>query len=120
MNIVLGNDNLEEIDSKYTVLELDTFVMDDMSTPITAYCLVENLPIAEMSQLDNLRDLHKNLIKNYRAQNWDYCEQAIEHLKNCWNGELVTFYQELDLRISQLRKQKNMIDSNHWIIRRTC
>lgn len=119
MNIVFGDDNIKEIDSKYTVLELDTFAIDKTSTHITAYCLVENLPIAEMSQLDNLRDLHKNLIKNYRNKNWDYCEQAIEHLKNCWNGELVTFYQELDLRIKHLRTQQQVIDCNHWIIQRT-
>lgn len=117
MNIVLGNENISDIDSKYTVLELDTFVSDEIEAPITAYCLVENLPITEMSQLDNLRDLHHNLIKNYRSKNWDFCEQAIEHLKNCWNGELVTFYQDLELRVARLRAQ-DPGDTCHWIIRR--
>lgn len=105
MNIVLGKESIEHLDSRYTVLELDTFWVPSIERSIVSYCIVENLPILEMSQVDTYKDLHQNLIKNYRLKNWSYCEDAIEHLMFKWNGELKTFYEELYHRIQALKEQ---------------
>lgn len=105
MNIVLGQENTEGLDSRYTVLELDTFWFSSVEKSITSYCIVENLPIVEMDRIDEYKDLHENLIKNYRLKNWKYCEDAIEHLMSRWNGELKTFYEELYRRIQALKQQ---------------
>ncbi len=105
MNIVLGRENTENLDSRYTVLELDTFWFPDVERSVTSYCIVENLPILEMDQIEVYKDLHQNLIKNYRLKNWSYCEDAIEHLMPKWGGELKTFYEELYRRIQELKSQ---------------
>lgn len=105
MNIVLGQKNVEDLDSRYTVLELDTFRIPGADGPVTSYCVVENLPILEMLEISVYKDLHQNLIKNYRLRNWKYCEDAIEHLMPKWNGELKTFYEELYRRIQKLKSQ---------------
>lgn len=109
MNIIFKN-SITELDTKYTVLELDTFRFPD-GTLHTACCVVENIPIMEFSQTENLKNLHANLIENYRQKNWNYCEQALEHLVGKWGGEVDSFYQDLQARINQL---KTMILPDEW------
>jgi len=105
MNIILGRENVEHAQEKYTVLELDTLLINGAADPVTAYCLIEQIPIDQISNIDQFRDLHNNLMKNYRLQNWKFCEDAIEHLRGKWGGELDSFYTEMNQRISQLRQQ---------------
>lgn len=107
MNIVLGDDNLIDIADKYTVLSLDEFRLPGQDKPVRAYCLVEHMPIGDMSYVKNLRDLHENLMQNYACKNWNFCEQALEHLIGKWNNELDTFYHELSNRIRELK--------NHYV-----
>ena len=103
MNIIF-KENSAEIREKYTVLDLDTFSLPDGSTH-TACCLVENIPIIELDEIENLKILHAALIENYAKKNWTSCEQAIEHLMGKWGGEVDSFYQELINRISHLKNQ---------------
>ena len=103
MNIIFKT-NLTDIDQKYTVLELDTFSLSDGATH-TACCIVENIPIDELPLTNNLTELHANLILNYGQKNWNYCEQAIDHLMGKWSGEVDSFYIELKTRIDNLKNQ---------------
>ena len=101
MNIIF-KENSEEIGKKYVVLDLDTFSVPDGSTH-TVCCVVENIPITELENTQNLKELHANLIKNYALKNWNYCEQAIEKLMGKWGGEVDSFYVELKTRIDRLK-----------------
>lgn len=105
MNIILGQENVEQAQEKYTVLELDTLIINGAADPVTAYCLIEQVPIDQIAGMDQFRNLHQNLMANYRKRNWKYCEDAIEHLMGKWGGELDTFYIELNKRILQLKQQ---------------
>jgi hypothetical protein len=109
MNIIF-KENSAEISKKYTVLDLDTFSIPDGSAH-TVCCVVENTPITELAELEDLKELHANLIENYGKQNWNSCEQAIEHLVGKWGGEVDSFYKELQQRIEIL---KNMTLPNDW------
>jgi len=104
MNIILGREQALAAESKYVVLELDTFRLSPDADPITAYGLIEMFSLEELPKVENLRELHRNLMKNYRLQNWKFCEDAIEHLVDSWGGELKSFYQELSQRISGFKK----------------
>ena len=79
MNIIFGTDEAEKLHGKYIVLELDTVTIRS-SNPITAYCIVENLPLEEFAKVDIFKKLHTDLMENYRKRNWDFCIQAIDHL----------------------------------------
>jgi hypothetical protein len=95
----------DDIKSKYMLLPLDTFYFVDADKKSTAYCLIESAPIQEMFSVDQYLDLHQNLIKNYYLRNWNYCEQAVEQLLGRWNGEIDSFYNEMDERVKTYKEQ---------------
>jgi hypothetical protein len=101
MNIIFKT-NIEAVDQKYTVLDLDTFCLPDGSQH-TACCVIEHIPIDELPATDRLKELHANLIANYGQRNWNYCEQAIEQLQGRWGGDMDSFYAELKMRIDRLK-----------------
>ena len=111
MHIILGEQNVKEVGDKYVVLELDTFRTVDQGELVSAFCLIENVPIQELPEVDRYRDLHQQLIKNYRSANWKFCEDALEHLQGRWNGEVDSFYSMLSQRIQE---QKRCADSSQW------
>jgi hypothetical protein len=76
----------------------------------TAYAIVEKIPLQEMSTLGQFKDLHHNLMKEYRKRNWEYCEDALKHLQGRWNSEIDTFYGELYERVQTLKTQS--LDDN--------
>lgn len=103
MNIIFGADQIPELAEKYTVLELDTFRLPGRAEPATAYCLIENLGFGSLYKVPEFRDLHHNLIANYRQRNWKYCEDAIGFLRGFWGNEMDTFYDEIQKRIDQYK-----------------
>lgn len=98
------HDTFSELDSKYTVLELDTIRYDPDKEPLPAYCVLDNVSFMEMATLESLKNLHANLIANYKKKDWNFCEQAIEHLSGKWNGELDSFYANLNDRIQTFKQ----------------
>lgn len=103
MNIIIGAENLNEISERYVVLELDTIKLPTADDPVTAYGLIDQMPLQDMLELQQWRELHQNLMRNYRLQNWNFCEQAIGHLKGHWRGELDSFYDNLLARVQQFQ-----------------
>lgn len=112
MHIIMGDQITEELLSKYIVLELDNFHITSKDRYLSAYCLVENVPLAELPQADQFQDLHAQTIKNFRQGNWQFCEHALEHLIGRWNGEVDSFYETLRLRVLELRDQG--LDRSSW------
>ena len=117
MNIIFGSELTEQIKTRYTILELDTFNLLPSDQVKTAYCLIQFIPIEEMIEIQSLKDLHSNLMAEYRKRNWRYCEDVIEHLTGKWGGEVDTFYSELYQRIQQLKKQNLDLEWNGIIVK---
>ena len=104
MQIIIGTENATSIDGRHTILELDTFRING-NKPVTAYCVIDAVPITEMNTIDNYKKLHLELMENYRKKNWKFCEDALEHLQGRWKGEVDSFYIELFKRIQELKTQ---------------
>jgi len=104
MNIIFGTEMARQAQERYTVLELDTFNLLPTDEVVTAYCVVETIPIEEMPAIESLKELHSNLMTEYRKRNWHYCEDAIAHLAGKWHSELNSFYTELYQRIQTLKQ----------------
>lgn len=111
MNIIFGDNVANQAREKYTVLELDTFVFEQQAVIATAYAVVEQVSLMEMVNIESFKTLHANLMMEYRKRNWKYCEDAIEHLRGKWNGDLDTFYTELYDRLQTLKDQ---MLSDNW------
>ena len=107
MNIFFATlDQVKELEEKYTILELDTITVGGLSTPQTAWCLTEkeNFVLQDMGNITVYKNLHNNLIKNYKKKNWKFCEDALEHLVGKWQGELDSFYVDLSRRIKTFKE----------------
>jgi len=117
MNIIFGDNIAELARKKYTVLELDTFLFEQKNVTATAYAMIEQVPLLEMANLDRFKDLHENLMQEYRKRNWKYCEDAIEHLCGKWGSELDTFYTELHDRVQTLKTQSLPDDWTGVVVR---
>ena len=98
MNIILGKSQADLLKDKHLILELDTVTMGN-STPITAYCVVENVPLEQISKIEPFTKLHTTLMENYRKRQWNYCQDVIEELIGAWGGQLDSFYTDLLNRI---------------------
>lgn len=100
MNIIFGPEAVATLDDKYVVLELDSMLLPGATEPVTAYCIVDQVPLSEIVSIESLKDLHRNLMKNYKIKNWNYCQDAIEQLHGRWGGHLDSFYENLLERVN--------------------
>ena len=99
MNIILGKSQADLLKDKHLILELDTITMGN-STPITAYCVVENIPLEQISKIEPYAKLHSELMESYRGRQWKFCQDAVEELVGAWGGQLDSFYTDLLTRIT--------------------
>jgi hypothetical protein len=100
MNILIDPEQIDTYREKYTVLELDTIRILPSNKEVTAYCVVDTIPIMELPLTESKINLHANLMKNYRQRDWNYCQQALEHLIGSWNKELDSFYEDIQSRVN--------------------
>ena len=98
MNIIIGETAAEKLKQNYTVLELETFTTD--IGPIKTFCVVNNVPVPDLLNLENHKELHRKFIQEYYNKNYKFCVDAIEHLTGKFGGELDTFYSTILARIS--------------------
>lgn len=105
MHIIFGTSEADKLKEKYIVLELDTIDIQN-NGPIVAYCIVENIPLANLPQAEIYMKLHSDLMENYRKRDWNYCEQAIEALRGFWGGDTDTFYDSLLSRIKEYQQNE--------------
>lgn len=101
MHIILGEQHAQTISDKYVVLELDSFRSGHHHDPVPVFCVIENVPIHELPEVVTYRSLHQQLIINYRAGNWPFCENALQYLQGRWNGEVDSFYEIMCVRIQE-------------------
>jgi len=106
MQIIFGEPP-EGLTEKYIVLELDTIQYAEDSDPITAYCVIsgEQIALEEVSLLKQYAETHRALMNNYRKQNWSFCEQAIDSLRGKFKGEMDSFYNVLESRVREYKKE---------------
>jgi hypothetical protein len=110
VNIIFGEHNLSSVKEKNSVLELDTFRLHD-SEVMTAYCLltIEDIPLAELPEVDNHIKLHTEFVKAYKRGEKDFCSTIGTILKSKFNGALVEFYDNAISRLNSSEKSWDYI-----------
>lgn len=105
MNIIIGTDEAEKMSEKYTILPLETmkFKSNPELPPTIAYCVLDTIPIPEMPKIKEQVDLHNKFYENYQKGDFNFCIQALEHLKGKWGGEIDSYYDIMEDRISKYK-----------------
>ena len=103
MNIIFGSDLVDEIAARYTVLELDTIRLLPDGVESTAYCVIEKIPVSEFGRLSELKQLHHDMMFQYKTGDWPSCEQSIKTLTHCWGTEVDSFYEIMLARVQDLQ-----------------
>ena len=99
MQIIFG-DSVDLVKERFTVVELDTFQTGQPGQTITAWCVLNDIPLMELPAIPHLKKLHDDMIEQYKQQNFQFCLQAIEKLRGHWDGQLDTFYNDIEQRIN--------------------
>ena len=115
MNIIFGDPS--KVTDKYTVLELDTFKSPSGDQVMTAYCVLEMIPLEEMTTAANWLQIHADLMQAYHQRHWNYCKQAIELLNGKWNKDLDSFYNNLLERVNEYEVNQPTKDWDGSIIK---
>ena len=99
MNIIFGRENAEKLREKYTVLDLETLIVEGKE--IEVFCLIpaEKIALPDLPQLEQWVKLHNDFLHGYETKQYNYCRQCIEHLTGKFGGEVDTFYEEILKRI---------------------
>ena len=107
MQVIFGKQQADSLKEKFTLLELDTFMQDGLSEPITTYAVmsIADLQLQDIPNLAGLTDVHNTMLKEYRKRNWNFCHQALEHLHGKWGGQLDSFYKIFEDRIKDLESK---------------
>jgi hypothetical protein len=94
-----------------TILELDTFLREGMQEPVTTYVVLsmEEIPLQEIPQIENLRNIHSDMISAYKKADFKLCLDILPHLKGKWAGNVDSFYDIFEKRIENL---DNKLDEN--------
>lgn len=98
MHIIIGTETAEALKENYTVLELESFEKNGQT--ITAYCVVDQVPIMELPLIEYHCKLHEDFLIEYKKGNYPYCIEAATHLRGKFNGDLDSFYDELLARVT--------------------
>jgi len=102
MKIVFDNCvDFDAIKETYLILQLETFNFEGNFR--TAFCLVEpsSIPAEEMPDLTRLTELHVAVVEAWNKQDYPTVLFTLPHLTGKFGGELDSFYEILQERISK-------------------
>jgi len=106
MNIIFEGNITPAVKERCTLLRLDQFFLKELDKISTAYCVLDYVSIKDMSTLENYINMHESMMDNFYKRNWNFCEQALEHLTGHWNGELDTFYAHFSDRVKSFKESE--------------
>ena len=106
MKVIFGKNNMENLEGKYIVLELDTFKHPIYPDGVTCYGIIsaDDMLLGDIPKSADMLKLHESLLNNYKKQRWEFCEQTIKHLMNFWPKGYDEFYTDLLSRITAFKE----------------
>ena len=97
MQIVFDRAIAEQLRERYTVLELETFIVKETSMSLTAFCVVpsEKLAFMDLTKLDEQVENHNAFLSALQAKKWDLVITVYDTVRGQFGGELDSFYSEI-------------------------
>ena len=84
MDIIFSRQAAEELSERYTVLELETFEVEDKI--LETFCVVpgDQIPLEEVVKLDHWKKLHNEFVNANKEKNAKLCHDLRPYLKVKW------------------------------------
>lgn len=104
MQIIWDKTIVEKLRERYTVLELETFLVEGKE--MTAYCVVptEKIGITGFFTLQKYTEIHEEFIRALNNKDYDFCRNAAPYLMGQFGGELDSFYETIIERVGTTNK----------------
>jgi adenylate cyclase len=101
VKMILGERTAELVEDAYPLVELDCIAVKGKTKGVKIYTIVNGTGVDRM-----YLKTHRDFIKAYRNQDWDYAMEYIRSLENAFKGELRDYYMMMEERIAELRISK--------------
>lgn len=95
MNIIFDEKTAKELAEKYTILELDTVMQPGLSEPVTLHALVEISNVADLATLAFFKEMHSDMIRDYKRGNWERAMELCGGLMGQFAAQLDSFYENV-------------------------
>ena len=99
VKLVVGPATADMVRDVYQVVELDLIAVKGKTEPARIYTVVEQFDALAEQQ-------HQKFLELYRQGSWDMASRFAEDLKQCWNGDLVAYYDMMIERCADMKKAK--------------
>jgi hypothetical protein len=117
MQIIFGTENAQNMAEKHIVLELDTMRFDPTQVVTTAYCVLQNLPMADLHLVVDNSELHHDMMEMYRDRRWAEAIEIISQIRDYWGEEMHSFYDAMTERMQSLIEHDPGADWDHVMTR---
>ena len=103
MQIVFKRDIADQLKERYTVLELETFIVDGIA--LEAFCVVpaEKLAFTDLNELNINIAAHNVFLSALKNKDHDLCMAMHKDLLGKFGGELDSFYDAIAERIIKVK-----------------
>lgn len=93
MQVIFSRQVADELRDRYTILELETFSVQDQI--LETFCVVsgEKMNLADLPHLADHIKMHEEFIEQLKQKNYKFCIDAIEQLMGKFGGDLDSFYE---------------------------
>ena len=93
MQVIFSRQVADELRDRYTILELETFDVQDQI--LETFCVVsgEKMNLADLPYLADHIKMHEEFIEQLKQKNYKFCMDAIEQLMGKFGGDLDSFYE---------------------------
>jgi predicted amidophosphoribosyltransferase len=93
MQVIFSRKIADELRDRYTILELETFTVQDQI--LETFCVVsgEKMNLADLPHLADHIKMHEEFVEQLKQKNYKFCASAIEQLMGKFGGELDSFYE---------------------------
>ena len=101
VKMIIGERTAELVEDVYPLVELDCLAVKGKTKGVKIFTIVNGTGVDKF-----YLQTHRDFIKAYRSQDWDYALQYTKTLENAFKGELRDYYKMMEERIAELRKAK--------------
>lgn len=102
MQLIFGREVAEQLQNRYTILELETFTLEDKLLEVFCVVPAEKIALTEITTVEHSTKLHNDFLAALRQEDYKICQDLSVHLIGRFGGEVDSFYNTILDRISSL------------------